>query len=57
MGKILGFAGDDVGSDLAKTKGNLDSRINWTWDMDLLMEVRRAVEIAREEVKKITPLT
>jgi salicylate hydroxylase len=55
MGKILGFAGDEVGSDLAKMKANLDSRMNWIWDVDLLMEVRRAAEIAREEVKRATP--
>jgi hypothetical protein len=36
-------------SDLAKIKANLDTRMNWIWDVNLFGEGKRGVEIARGE--------
>jgi hypothetical protein len=41
-----------MGSDLAKIKENLDSRLSWIWDVDLLGEVERGIAIARGELMK-----
>jgi salicylate hydroxylase len=49
VGEIMEFATASMGSDLAKIKANLDTRMNWIWDVDLLGEVKRGVEIARGE--------
>jgi salicylate hydroxylase len=52
MGEIIGFAGEEIGRDLAKLKANLDARMSWIWDVDLLGEVNRGVEIARGELQR-----
>lgn len=47
MGGIAGYAGEGIGRDLEKLKANVEVRMNWIWDVDLMGEVRRGVEIAR----------
>jgi hypothetical protein len=45
--------GEEIGSDLAKIKENLDNRMSWVRDVNLLDEARKGVEIARGEVESI----
>jgi salicylate hydroxylase len=52
MGEILGFAREGIRADFAKIKENLNARMSWIWDVDLLEEVKGGVEIARGELKK-----
>jgi salicylate hydroxylase len=47
MGNVIGFTGDGIGKDLAKLKANLDTRMNWIWDIDLPGEIARGVEYAK----------
>jgi len=53
MGEIIGYTGHGIGRDLGKIKRNLDTRMNWIWDVDLVEEVRRGVEIAKGEIKSM----
>lgn len=53
MGDLVGFAAEGIQRDLVKMKENLDARMNWIWDVDLLEEVRRGVEIARNPLKAV----
>ncbi|KAH8651215.1 hypothetical protein BX600DRAFT_473246 [Xylariales sp. PMI_506] len=48
MGQMLMYASPDVGDDLGKMKQNLDTRMNWLWDIDLNREIQRGVEIAQD---------
>lgn len=45
MGQIIGFAGEGIGRDLGRLKGNLDSRMDWIWNVDLAGEISRGIEI------------
>lgn len=47
MGDLLGYAHKEVGQDLVKMKANLDSRMRWIWDLDMLDEVKRGIETAQ----------
>lgn len=51
MGEILEYDGEGIGRDLGKMKENFDARMSWIWNVDLMGEVERAVELARGEVK------
>jgi salicylate hydroxylase len=53
MGEVLGFAGEGIGRDLVKMKANLDTRMNWIWDVDLLGEVEKGVRIAKGELNSM----
>jgi salicylate hydroxylase len=53
MGELLGSAGKGIGRDLEKMKSNLDTRMNWIWDVDLLGEVEKGVRIAKGELKSM----
>ncbi|KAK0118322.1 hypothetical protein ONS95_012616 [Cadophora gregata] len=44
--EIWGFSGKGIGRDFEKIKENLDVRMKWMWDVDLLSEVKRGVDIA-----------
>ena len=47
MGEIIEFAKYGLGNDLVKIKENLDARMSWMWDVDLMGVVKRGVDIAR----------
>jgi len=53
MGEIVGFRGEGTGRVLEKMKKNLDERMSWIWDVDLLGEVNRGIEIARGGFKSL----
>jgi salicylate hydroxylase len=53
MGELLCFAKEGIGRDLVKLKENLDKRLHWIWDVDLLGELNRGIEIARRELKDL----
>jgi salicylate hydroxylase len=53
MGEIFGFEGEGIGRNLEKMKKNLDGRMSWIWDVDLLGEVDRGIEIARGGLKSL----
>jgi salicylate hydroxylase len=53
MGQMLGFAGEGIGRDLEKMKANLDTRMNWIWDIDLLGKVEKGVKIAKGNLKSM----
>ena len=44
-GQLWEFEFDGVGDDLAKFKGNVDTRMNWIWNIDLPAELEKAKNI------------
>lgn len=48
MGKIICCAEEGIGNDFEKLKENLNARMSWIWDIDLLGEISRGVNIAKE---------
>jgi salicylate hydroxylase len=46
MGEIIGFVGEGIGRDFAKIKANLDTRMDWIWNVDLPQEIMRGVRLA-----------
>ncbi|PVH87481.1 hypothetical protein DL98DRAFT_509738 [Cadophora sp. DSE1049] len=52
MGEIVGFMREGIGGDLVKMKTNLDTRMDWIWDVDLPGEIARGVDIAKGSAMK-----
>lgn len=51
MGDIIEYREKDIGRDLTKMKANLDVRMNWIWDVDLMGEVEKGIEMARRALE------
>ncbi|PVH83254.1 FAD/NAD(P)-binding domain-containing protein [Cadophora sp. DSE1049] len=49
--QIWGFSGDGIGRDLEKMKKSLDGRMKWMWEVDLVSEVKRGVELVRKNLE------
>jgi salicylate hydroxylase len=52
MGEILGFVGEGIGRDFAQIKANLDTRMDWIWDVNLPGEISRGICLAKASLTR-----